>query len=79
LSDKETVHVPDAETQIGVALDRLDGELDVIERARESLEQTFAGMKLTPPEERALGGELRQLRELVNKLDQSAVEASRRS
>ena len=37
-------------------------EPDVVEKARESLEDTFQSLQLTPEEETALGDELRQLR-----------------
>src|SRR4051794_11666891 len=47
---------------------------DVVAQARESLEETLAGLKLTPEEERALADELRQLRELGRKLDENSVE-----
>lgn len=46
----------------------------IYQRARESLEQTLAGMNLTPEEEVALADELRQLREVTEKLDQQTVE-----
>jgi small GTP-binding protein len=45
-----------------------------VEQARESLEETLAGLKLTPEEETALGDELRQLRELTQKLDETTIE-----
>jgi GTPase len=45
-----------------------------VERARESLEETLAGLKLTPEEETALADELRQLRELTQKLDETTIE-----
>ncbi len=47
---------------------------DLVARARESLEETLAGLKLTPDEERAMSDELRQLRELSRKLDETTVE-----
>jgi small GTP-binding protein len=47
---------------------------DVVAKARESLEETFQGLQLTPDEERALGDELRQLRALTDKLDQNTIE-----
>lgn len=57
-------------------LDQLDETPDqeLVERARESLEETLKGLKLTPEEERALADELRQLRELGQKLDDNTVE-----
>src|SRR5262245_55078029 len=62
------------EPSLDEMLDPLDREDDRIRQARESLEQTLAGLKLTPEEERALAEELRQLRELTRKLDESRVE-----
>jgi small GTP-binding protein len=49
-------------------------EPDVVSQARESLEETIAGLKLTPEEERAMADELRQLRDLSRKLDETTVE-----
>jgi GTP-binding protein Era len=43
-------------------------------RARESLEQTIKGLKLSPEEEQALAGEIGQLRDLAVKLDEGSVE-----
>ncbi len=45
-----------------------------VEQARESLEETLAGLKLTPEEETALADELQQLRELTQKLDETTIE-----
>src|SRR3954453_3624010 len=47
---------------------------DSIARARESLEETLAGLKLTPEEEQAMAEELRQLRDLTRKLDETTIE-----
>lgn len=56
-------------------LEQLDtGEGDLVARARESLEQTLQGLQLTPEEEHALADELRQLRDLSRKLDDSTIE-----
>jgi GTP-binding protein Era len=55
-------------------LEPLSREDDLVRQARESLEQTLAGLKLTPEEEAALADELRQLRELTQKLDDARVE-----
>lgn len=56
-------------------LDALDRDpAESIKQARESLEQTLAGLKLTPEEEHALADELRQLREITTKLDEGKVE-----
>ena len=49
-------------------------ETDVVERARESLAETLNSLKLTPEEEESLADELRQLRELSQKLDANTVE-----
>ena len=49
-------------------------EPDLVARARESLEETLAGLKLTPEEERAMADELRQLRDLGQKLDENTIE-----
>jgi small GTP-binding protein len=45
-----------------------------VERAKESLEATLASLKLTPEEEAVLAGELKQLRELGQKLDATTIE-----
>ena len=65
-------------------LDRLDhltdgkgkpeADGDAVERARDSLEATLAGLKLTPEEEKALANEIGQLRELTKKLDETTIE-----
>jgi small GTP-binding protein len=59
-------------------LDELDRQTEstdqTVERARESLEETLAGLKLTPEEEHALAEELRQLRDLTRKLDETTIE-----
>src|SRR5262249_15991258 len=52
----------------------LDEQDEILQRARESLEQTLADLKLTPEEESALADEIRQLRELSTKLDTNTVE-----
>ncbi len=45
-----------------------------VQRARETLDRTFADLKLTPEEEAVLGDELKQLRELSDKLDAGTIE-----
>src|SRR5438132_10041278 len=59
-------------------LDELDRQTESanesVVRARESLEETLAGLKLTPEEEQALAEELRQLRDLTRKLDETTIE-----
>jgi small GTP-binding protein len=62
------------EPALAEVLGQLDGEADVVARARESLEETLAALKLTPDEERALADELRQLRDLTRKLDETSIE-----
>src|SRR6201998_1792227 len=66
--------------ELNELLDELDRQTPkenpdaAVERARESLEETLAGLKLTPEEETALADELRQLRELTQKLDETTIE-----
>lgn len=64
------------EEALSEMLDRLAETPDdgLMEKARESLEETLRGLKLTPEEERALSDELRQLRELGRKLDENTIE-----
>jgi small GTP-binding protein len=47
---------------------------DAVERARDSLEATLTGLKLTPNEEKILAPEIAQLRELTKKLDENSIE-----
>jgi small GTP-binding protein len=47
---------------------------DLLQRARDSLEHTLAGLALTPEEERALAPEVAQLRTLARKLDDNTIE-----
>src|SRR3954471_19141589 len=67
--------IPD-QPELAEMLDRLDEAQseEIVERARESLEETLKGLKLTPEEERALADELRQLRDLGRKLDENTIE-----
>jgi small GTP-binding protein len=51
-----------------------DSGADAVSKARESLEETIRGLKLTPEEEAAVADELRQLRDLTRKLDETTVE-----
>jgi GTP-binding protein Era len=62
--------------ELAEMLNQLDNarQDEIVERARESLEETLKGLKLTPDEERALADELRQLRDLGQKLDDNTVE-----
>jgi small GTP-binding protein len=59
---------------LDAALERLQHQEELVQRARESLEQTLAGLKLTPEEEVALSDEVQQLRDMVDKLDENSVE-----
>lgn len=72
MADPETPPIDD----VIAALDQEAGAPghDAIARARESLEQTIRGLKLTPDEEAALAVELGQLRDLAEKLDAGTVE-----
>ena len=49
-------------------------DTEPVERARDSLEATLQGLKLTPEEEKVLADEIRQLRELTKKLDENTIE-----
>src|SRR5580704_1812696 len=64
--------------ELNELLDELDrqteGADEPVERARVSLEETLAGLKLTPEEERVLAEELGQLRDLTRKLDETTIE-----
>ena len=67
-----------ADEELKELLDQLEtnaAENDAtVERARDSLESTLASLKLTPEEEAVLAGELAQLRELGQKLDDNTIE-----
>ena len=64
--------------ELNELLDELDRQTEAadetVERARVSLEETLAGLKLTPEEEHVLAEELRQLRDLTRKLDETTIE-----
>ena len=64
--------------ELNELLDELDrqteGADETVERARVSLEETLAGLKLTPEEEHVLAEELGQLRDLTRKLDETTIE-----
>jgi len=62
--------------ELAVMLEELENtqESQLVEQARASLEETLSQLKLTPAEEHALGDELRQLRDLTQKLDQTTIE-----
>ena len=69
--------IPETKAEIADLLDRLekgDSGDDAYARARESLESTIAGLKLTAEEEPFVAEELRKLRELTEKLDDNRVE-----
>jgi len=63
-----------SDRQLDLLLDRLDEQDALVDRARESLDETFRALDLTPDEERALGAELAQLRALAEKLETNTVE-----
>ncbi|MGO9465668.1 MAG: DUF697 domain-containing protein [Isosphaeraceae bacterium] len=67
-----------ADEELKKLLDELETTVDeqdvAVERARESLDATLAGLKLTSEEETALAGELKQLRDLSQKLDETTIE-----
>ena len=67
--------IPTATKALEEALGALDDrQADLVRLARESLEDTLAGLRLTAEEEGALAGELAQLRDLARKLDQNTIE-----
>ena len=49
-------------------------ESDAVDRARDSLESSLAGLQLTAEEERVMAEELKQLRDLGKKLDENTIE-----
>ena len=51
--------------ELDAALAGLDERDALVRQARETLEETLAGLKLTPAEELALSGELGRLRDLA--------------
>jgi small GTP-binding protein len=67
-----------ADEELTKLLDQLETTVDeqdvAVERARESLEATVASLKLTTEEEAAMSGELKQLRDLTQKLDETTIE-----
>src|SRR5512135_187790 len=67
---------PTDEPALTEMLDELErqNESELDEMARESLEEPINGLKLTPEAEEARAVELRQLRELSQKLDANTVE-----
>jgi hypothetical protein len=65
---------PTPEPALDDVLAGLDRQGTLLTRARESLEETLHGLRLTPEEERAVADEVRQLRELTGKLESNTVE-----
>src|SRR3954447_10847550 len=63
-----------APVDLNAVLGPLDEQDSVVRRARESLEQTLAELKLSPDEQALLADEMRQLREITEKLDASTIE-----
>jgi small GTP-binding protein len=63
-----------ADADLTTVLDELDESDALVGRARETLDATLAGLRLTPEEERALADELRNLQDLARKLDENTVE-----
>jgi GTPase len=74
MADPEATPDASSEDALAEILKPLDEQSTLVERARESLEQTIQGLNLTPEEEHALAGEVQQLRDLAAKLDASTVE-----
>src|SRR6476620_9058210 len=70
----EVARVSADDPRLAEVLDQLDRQEELVGKARESLEETFRELKLTPEEERAMASELAQLRELSQKLDDNTVE-----
>lgn len=82
----ESTTGPETSPDVGDALDPVPEQLDLpavqpgapssdaVERARDSLESTLSGLKLSPAEERAMAEEIRQLRDLSRKLDETTIE-----
>ena len=68
--------MPDATAAAGPHHDDspADAQEAIVQQARESLEQTLAGLNLSPAEEIALADEVRQLRDLAAKLDSNTIE-----
>src|SRR4051794_8443350 len=69
-----TEPVPTAEPALDAVLDQLDGQDTLLTRARQSLEETLHGLRLTPDEEHAVADEVRQLRDLTQKLEANSIE-----
>ena len=73
-TDHDHILSPEEEEALAGFLGGLDAKADLTSRAKESLEETLAGLKLTREEENALADEIRQLRDLAVKLDENVVE-----
>lgn len=65
---------PADDARIEGLISDLNATADPLKKARESLESAISGLKLTNDEELALAAELRQLRDLTEKLDENRVE-----
>src|SRR4029077_9864490 len=65
---------PELNELLGQLESHIANEDESVERARASLDATLASLKLTSEEEVALAGELSQLRELGQKLEESTIE-----
>jgi GTPase len=63
-----------SDPNLTAVLDELDDSDTLVERARDTLENTLSGLKLTPEEERAMAEEIRGLQDLAKKLDDNTVE-----
>jgi GTP-binding protein Era len=63
-----------SDPNLTAVLDELDDSDTLVERARDTLESTLSGLKLTPEEERAMAEEIRGLQDLAKKLDDNTVE-----
>jgi GTPase len=74
MATAEPDHSQPDEPTLDSVLEHLDDTEGLVLRARESLEETLAALKLTPEEARALAPEIEQLRELTRKLDETTVE-----
>ena len=72
--DADHILTPEEEAALAGFLGKLDQQPDLTARARESLDETLAGLQLTPQETAALAEELGQLRALSAKLDDNVVE-----
>ncbi len=63
-----------ADADLTSILGGLDATDALVGRARDTLDSTLAGLRLTPDEERAMAEEIRGLQDLARKLDENSVE-----